>query len=174
MGAWNIPSRREDDHLSLLSSEFKRLNIGIAAIFEVQRLDSGEIMVGGYTYYLSGRSDACHAQGVSVAVSNKLTPMISAVTPVNECIMRLRICHCLGVIPLVSVYAPTEAGNLTVKDAFESVVDQCPRQDTLLVLRDFTASTGTGRGGYDTCVGPHGSETVNQNSTKFLVFARSH
>ena len=44
MGAWNVLSRREDDHLSLLSSELKRLDIGIAALSEVQRPDSGEIM----------------------------------------------------------------------------------------------------------------------------------
>ena len=60
--------------------------------------------------------------------------------------------------------------DLTVKDAFyatlESLVDQCPRRDTLLVLGDFNASTGTDRDGYETCVGPHGSGTVNQNSKK--------
>ena len=64
-------------------------------------------------------------------MSNKLTPMIIEVTLVNERIMRLRIRHSLGVISLVSGYAPTEASHLTVKDAFfamlESVVDQCPR-----------------------------------------------
>ena len=91
---------------------------------------------------------------------------------------QLRIRHSLGVISLVSVYAPTEASDLTLKDAFhatlESVVDQCPRQDTLLVLGDFIASTGTERDGSETCVGPHGSGTMNQNSTKFLDFARSH
>ena len=73
-------------------------------------------MVGGY-----------HSQGVAVAVSNKLTPMIIEVTPANERIMRLRIRHSLGVISLVSVYAPTEVSDLTVKDAFhitlEFVVD---------------------------------------------------
>ena len=135
MGAWNVPSQREDDQLSLLSSELKRLDIGIAALSEVQRQDCGEIMVGGYTNYWSGCSDSYHSQGVSVAVSNKLTPMIIEVTPVNERIMRLRICHSLGVISLVSVYAPTEASDLTVKDAFyatlKSVVDQCPRRETL-------------------------------------------
>ena len=65
-----------------------------------------------------------------------------------------------------------------MKDAFyatlESVVDQCPRRDTLLVLGDFNASTGTDRDGYKMCVGPHGFGTVNHNSTKFLDFARSH
>ena len=100
MGAGNVLSRREDDHLSLLSSEFKRLDIGIAALSEVGRPDCGEIMVGGYTYYWSGRSDGCHAQGVAVAVSNKLTPMIIEVTPVNECIMRQDLsllgCHFPG------------------------------------------------------------------------------
>ena len=53
------------------------------------------------------------------------------------------------------------------------VVDQCPRRDTLLVLGDFNAPTGTDRDGYETCVGPHGSGTMNQNSIKFLDFARS-
>ena len=56
VGAWNVVSLREDDHLSLLSSELKRLNIGIAALPKVWRPDSGEIMAGGYTYYWSGHS----------------------------------------------------------------------------------------------------------------------
>ena len=90
--------------MSLLSSELKHLDIGIAALSEDWRPDCGEIMVGGYTYYWSGRSDGYDAQGVAVAVSNKLTPMIIEVTPVNESIMRLRIRHSLGVISLVSVY----------------------------------------------------------------------
>ena len=41
-------------------------------------------------------------------------------------------------------------------------------------LGDFNASTVTNRDGYETCVGLHESGIVNQNSTKFLDFARSH
>ena len=82
-------------------------------------------------------------------------------------------------VSLVSVNALTEASYLTMKDAFyatlESVVYQCRRQDTLLVLLgDFSASTATDRDGYETCVGSHGFGSVNQNSTKVLDFARSH
>ena len=92
--------------------------------------------------------------------------------------MRLRIRHCFGVVSLVSGNVPTEESDLTMKDAFyamfESVVNQCPRRDTLLVLGDFNASTGNDRDGYETCVGPRGSGTVNQNNTKFLDFARSY
>ena len=76
------------------------------------------------------------------------------------------------------LYALTEVSDLTVDDEFyvalESVVDQWPRRDTLLVLGDFNASTGTDRDGYETRVGPHGSGTVNEKSTKVLDFARSH
>ncbi len=88
MGAWNVLSLREDDHLSLSSSVLTRLDIGIAALSEVRRPNCGEIMVGGYTNYWCGRSDCYHSQGVAVAVSNKLTPMIIEVTQVNEHIMR--------------------------------------------------------------------------------------
>ena len=102
VGAWNVLSRSKDDHLSLLSSELKRLNIGIAALSEERTPDSGEIMAGDYTYYWSGRSDGYHTQGVAVAVSNKLTPMTIEVTPVKERIMRLRIRLALGVVSLVS------------------------------------------------------------------------
>ena len=120
------------DHLSLLSAELKRLDTGLAAFSDVWRPDCGEIMAGGDTYFCSGCSDGYHAQGVAVAVSNKLTPMIIIeVTLVTECSLRLRIHPSLSVVSLVSVYAPTEASDLTVKDAFyatlESVVYQCSR-----------------------------------------------
>ena len=147
----------------------------IAAFSEVWRPDSGEVMAGGDTYDWSGRLNGYHAQGVAAAVSNNLTSMITEVASVNERIMRKRISHSLGFISLVSIYAPTD---LTVKEAFytalESMVDQCPRCNTLLVLGDFNALTGTDRDGYETRVGPHSSRTVNQKSTKFLDFARSH
>ena len=116
-------------------------------------------MVGGYTYYWSDPCDCYHAQADSVAVSNKLTHKImSHVTPINKRIMKQRICHSLGVISLVSGYAPTEASDLTEKEifhaTFKSVVAQCPRQETVPVLGDFNASSGTDRNGYETCVGP--------------------
>ena len=41
-------------------------------------------------------------------------------------------------------------------------------------MGDFNASTGTDRDGYETCVDPYGSRTVNENNTKFLDFVTSH
>ena len=52
----------------------------------------GWISGGGYTYYWSGRPHG-HLEEVAVAVADRLVPMITEVTPVNERIMRLRISH---------------------------------------------------------------------------------
>ena len=79
------------------------MDIGITALSEVRRPDSGEIMAGGYTYDWSVRSNGYHAQEIAVAVSQKLTPMIIEVTRVNERIMRLSVHHSLGVIFLVCI-----------------------------------------------------------------------
>ena len=76
VGAWNVLSRREDNSLSLLSSELQRLNIFIAAVSEVRGPDIGDIMEAGCTDSWSGCSDGYNAQGVAAAVSNNLTPMI--------------------------------------------------------------------------------------------------
>ena len=176
MAAWNVLTLRDNDHLPLLSRELDQLGIGIAALSEVRRPKSGEISVGGYTYYWSGRLDGYHSEGVAIAVSRRLVSLVTEVTPVNERIMRLRIRHSLGVISVVSVYAPTEMSDAVDKDSFysqlESVLDQCPRGDTLLVLGDFNASTGTDRDGYETCIGPHGSGIRRQNGSRLLDFAK--
>ena len=72
-------------------------------------------MVGGY-------SDGYHSQGVAVAVSNKLTPMVIEVTPVNEHIMRHGIHRSLGVISMVSVSAPTEASDPSEEETFNATL----------------------------------------------------
>ena len=91
--------------------------------------------------------------------------------------MRLRLKHSLSFMSLVAVYAPTEVCGTEEKEMFyvklDSVLNQCPCRDALIVLGDFNAVTGTERAGYEICVGPHGSGTRNDNSSFLLNFARS-
>ena len=64
-----------------------------------------------------------------MVVADRLVPMITEVTPVNDRITRLRISHTLVVISLVSVYAPTRISEFSVNEALyaqlQMVVDSC-------------------------------------------------
>ena len=177
MGTWNILSLSDDHRLPCLSDELRRLRVDIVGLSEVRRPGSGEVSSGGYTYYWSGRGDGAHLGGVAVGISSRLQPSVIGVTPVDERVMLVRLKHTLGFISLIAVYAPTEMSELEEKEMFyaklESVVDQCPSRDTLIVLGDFNAVTGTERAGYELCVGPHGSGTRNVNSSFLLNFAKS-
>ena len=90
--------------------------------------------------------------------------------------MRLRLKHTLGFMSAVALYAPTEMCETEEKMLYaklDSVLDQCPRCDALIVLGDFNIVTGTDRAGYEICVGLHCSGTRNDNSSFLLNFARS-
>ena len=112
---------------------------------------------------------------VAIGVSSGLQPSVVEVIPVDECIMRVRLKHTWGFMSLVAVYAPTEACGIDEKEIFytklDSVLDQCPHRDTLIVLGNFNAVTE--RVGYELYVGPNGSGTRNTNSSLFLNVAKS-
>lgn len=77
---------------------------------------------------------------------------------------------------LVVVYVPTEVCGTKEKvlnTKLDSVLDQCPLQDTIIVLGNFNATTGTDRVGYELSVGPHGSDARNTNSPLLLNVTRS-
>ena len=111
VGTWNVMSLSEvpgkrtgqrDCHLPQLSAEVRRLGVIVASLSEVRRPGSRWISEGGYNYYWPGLPQG-HLEGVAVVDADRLVPMITEVTPVNERIMTLRISHTLGAINLVSV-----------------------------------------------------------------------
>ena len=53
-----------------------------------------------------------------------------------------------------------------------AVVDSCPKWDSLIVLGDFNATTGTDRDDYQSCVGPHGFGSKDESSSMLLDFQR--
>ena len=75
---------------------------------------------------------------------------------------------------LITVYTPTEMyeANKEMYAKLDSVLDQCPLWDTLIVLGYFDAATDTIRAGYELCVGPHDSGTRNTNSSLLLNFKK--
>ena len=72
---------------------------------------------------------------------------------------------------------PTGVSEFSVKEAFyaqlQKVVDTCPKGDTLIVLGDFNANTGTDRDGYESFVGHQGSGSEDESFSILLDFAKS-
>ena len=129
----------------------------------------------GFTYYWSSMSNGACLRGVALGILSRLQPFVVEVTPVNERIMRLRLKHTLGFMSLAAVYTPTkmnEADEMMFFAKPNSILDQYSCWDTLIVLGDFNAATGTERAGYKLCVGPHVSGTRNTNSSLLLNFAK--
>ena len=176
VGAWNVLTLGDDDRLPILSRELERLGVDIAALSEVRRLDSGSAVAGAYSYHWSGRTDV-RLGGVAVAISSRLSECVRQVTAVDERILHVRLEHTCGFMSVVAVYAPTEEASLEDKEQFyfrlDSVVGRCPAGDVLVILGDFNAETGSDRAGYESCVGPHGFGTRNENSQFLLDFAKS-
>ena len=112
-----------------------------------------------------------------MGVAQRLVPIITEVTPVNDRIMKLRLGHTLGIISLVSPYAPTELREFSEQEAFyaklQVVVESSPKGDTLIVLSAFIATTGTDGDRYESGVRAHGSGTSDGSSSMLLDFAKS-
>ena len=64
-----------------------------------------------------------------------------------------------------------------MKEAFyaqlQMVMESCPKGDNLIVLRDFNATTGTDRDGYQSCVGPYDSGSTDETSSVLIEFPKS-
>ena len=81
-----------------------------------------------------------------MAVPDRLVPMVTEVTPVNERVMRLSITHTLGVISLVSVYAPTGVSEFSVEEAFDA-------QLQIMANSSSKGYTFIDQGGFNTTTG---------------------
>ena len=88
--------------------ELSRLREDIVGHSETRRPGSGETSSMGFTYFWSGMSNSHHVKGIAIGTSGRLQSSVVEVSPVDECIRRLRLKHSLGFISLIAVYAPND------------------------------------------------------------------
>ena len=91
VGSWNFLSLSEDHRLPHLSDELSTLRVDMVGVSETRRPGSGETSSKGFTYFWSGISNGHHVKGVAIGVSSRLQQSVVEVTPVDECIMRVRL-----------------------------------------------------------------------------------
>ena len=103
---------------------------------------SGEIQTdGGHRVYFSGKEDK-HEQGVH----KDIVKSVMGCRPVSSRLMTVRLRASPFNVTILQVYAPTSSYDDSEVDEFygelQSLVDQTPKQDILVVQGDWNAKVG--------------------------------
>jgi exonuclease III len=93
--------------------------------------------------------------------------------PIDERLMHAKIFHNTALsISVVVVYSPTNESAEEAKEAFleqlQSVVNNIPKHDVLLITGDFKAKVGTNNEGHESAMGKHGIGKRKDNGKQLL------
>ena len=132
--------------LQELIEQIEHTKLDIVALQEVRWSGNGIINKKDFTLYFSGTDKSKGQAGTGFLVSKKLQNDIIDFKHFNERMCKLRIKCKHNNITLINIYAPTEDKAIDVKEQFykelESLINQVPRSDTLIILGDFNAQLG--------------------------------
>ena len=143
--------------------------------------ESWRVTAGRYYHcpLMPDRNSHQRNRGVAVLLSESAASAWrsagSVFHPVSERIPRIRLKSHIGFMSLIAVYAPTNVpGNEEETEAFyqslQSVVEQVPVRDMLLILGDFNARVGNDMSAWRGTLGRFGPAEQNENGVKLLDF----
>ena len=145
IGTWNIRTLLEVGKLNELAMETEKSGTSIMAIQEVRWGGQGQINKQKFSFLYSGE-DKQGKNGVGFLVTRKLANKIIDFKPINGRSAYLRIEAKPFNLSLINIYAPTDVAEGYEKDRtyemLENVLEQCPKQDTVIMLGDFNAQIG--------------------------------
>ena len=99
-------------------------------------------------------------------------------TPVLERIATIRLKGPIKNLSVVQIYALDSAQSEEDCDQFyfqlQSVTDQIPKNDILIVLGDFNAIVGSCHAGREDVMGPHGHGRLNARGERLIDFCREN
>ena len=100
---------------------------------------SGEIPTdGGHRVYFSGNEDK-HEQGVGFLVHKDIVQSVIGCRPILSRLMRVQLRASPINITIIQEYAPTSSYDVR---ELQSLVDQTPKQDILVVQGDWNVKVG--------------------------------
>ena len=140
---WNVRTLRAADKMEELLHEMDRYKWSILGLCEMRWKKSGEIQTDwGHRVYFSGKEDK-HEQGVGFLVHKDI---VKSVIANSSKLMTVRLRASPFNITIIQVYAPTSNYDNSEVDEFyrelQSLVDQTPKQDILVVQGHWNAKVG--------------------------------
>ncbi|KAL3858391.1 hypothetical protein ACJMK2_012982 [Sinanodonta woodiana] len=118
-----------------------------------QTLSSREVIIW------SGRKDNVHREGVVIIIGKNKANTVLGWKPVNERLLYVRMNSKYAKLSVVVAYAPADGAEEEDKDTFyyarQTVLDDIPRHDVLLLLGDFNARLGRNNKDKEKTMGRH-------------------
>ena len=142
----NVRTLRAAGKVQELLHEIDRYKWSILELCEMRWKKSGEITTDwGNKVYFSGKEDK-HEQGVGFLVHMDIVKRVIGCHPVSSRLMTLRLRASPFNITIIQVYAPTSSYDDSEVDEsyreLQSLVDQTPKKDILVVQGDWNAKVG--------------------------------
>ena len=124
---------------------------------------------------ISGRDDDVHQHGVAIMLNKDAARAMMYWTLVDERIIKARFHSSFVKLTLLHVYDPINDAEEEVKDEFyeklQTIVEETPRHDILVITGDMNAKVGSDVEGYERVMGRHEVENRNENGVR-LRFLR--
>ena len=125
--------------------------------------------------YFIGKEDK-HEQGVGFLVHKDIVKSVIGCRPISSRLMTVRLRASPFNITIIQVYAPTSSYDDSEVDEFyreiQSLVDQTPKQDILVVQGDWNAKVGEdAQDDWGEVCGPFCNTETNDRGLKLLDFA---
>ena len=95
--------------------------------------------------------------------------------PINPRIITARFYSIYRKVTVIQVYAPHNEKTDAEKDKFDhelqEVIDDCNRNDIIIVMGDLNAKVGSDNVGFEISMGTHGIGTRNDNGERLYEFS---
>ena len=159
-----------------LEEELYRYKIDIAALQEIRWPGTGKTQLDkGYVLY-SGKDNNRHEEGVGFYLSRKAYSAIEEFEAISSRIAKIRLNARWFKVTVLSLHAPTEESEESVKDAWYSQVQEVlrtvPGHDMLIMLGDYNAKVGREVCAFQGTIGKHSlHETSNDNGIRLASLA---
>ena len=188
-GAWNVrtlldrkKANRPMRRTALIAKELARYRIDIAALSETRLADEGQCQESaGYTFFWIGKGEKEKREaGVGFAIKTKLLSKLDGPPKgINERLMTVRLPLLKKrFVTIISVYAPTMTNTDDKIEKFyadlESILQDVPKSDKLVLLGDFNARVGTDWNTWEGVLGKHSTGKCNSNGKLLLETCTAH
>ncbi|XP_065570214.1 craniofacial development protein 2-like [Artemia franciscana] len=178
IGTLNTRTLVNPGKMDLLLRELNRYKWDLVGLSETHLPRTGEETICGTYLLLSGRTDGTHRQGVGFILSPSTKNALISSTPVSERKTTIRLKGSVSNLTIIQLYATDTARSDKECEQFyfqlQSVTDQTPKKDMLIVMADLNAITDNDQIDRRDVMGSHGHGRLNGRGERLISFCREN